>query len=38
METLIGRAINYYRVLEELGAGGMGKGYIAEDGKFNHCD
>jgi serine/threonine protein kinase len=31
LEGLIGRTLNHYRVLEDLGAGGMGHVYLAED-------
>ena len=31
VEGLIGRTLNHYRVLEDLGAGGMGRVYLAED-------
>jgi len=33
-EKLIGKTLNHYRVLEVLGAGGMGEVYLAEDTKL----
>jgi serine/threonine protein kinase len=35
--TVIGKQLGHYRVLEELGHGGMGDVYVAEDTKLDRA-
>ncbi len=32
---MVGKTISHYKVLEKIGQGGMGEGYLAEDGRLN---
>ena len=32
---MVGTTINHYKVIEKLGAGGMGEAYLAEDSRLD---